>query len=127
MSRLRSSLSLAAALGALALFAAPAIAQQYSDDEIVVTAPHPVIEQRERNADGRPIDTLAMSQVVYTDDLNLNYAAHRNVLRHRVHDAAVSICDAIEHSVNEPMLTGQYECVSRTVRETMAPIEYRYG
>lgn len=121
-----------AAASALALLAAPALAQSidkgpYADDvyadEIIVIAPG---VQRDytgrRTSSGAPINELSTQRVIAFNDLHLRYDGDVRELRRRIHDAAVDACREIEASTAEPLLDSRSECVRNAERDGVEQI-----
>ena len=72
MSYLRPTLLIAATASVLCFFAAPAIAQDYYDDEIIIRAP--TVEREytgRRSSIGAPINELTLQRAISTADLDL--------------------------------------------------------
>jgi UrcA family protein len=115
------TLLLVAAAGALSLIAAPAIAQDYYDDEIIVEAPGVVRERTgERSSIGAPIEELALQRVISTKDLDLRHDADVYELHRRIHNVAAESCDEVDRASQGVPLTTERQCVREATRDAMA-------
>lgn len=133
--------ALVATLGALALFAAPALAQSskdklaydatYYDDEIIVIAPGVHRETTDRSSTGAPIETLTTRRVVTAVDLDLRTDAGADELRRRIRDTAVEACAELDRVSSGVPLTSDRECIRDAQRDALAEadalISYRRG
>lgn len=132
MKRHHSAL-LAAAASALAMMAAPAIAQNYcDDDEIIVQAPH--VERHrtgEHSSIGAPVDELVLQRIVTTKDLDLRYDADVDELYRRIRVVAVEACNEVDRASLGAALTTERECIRDAERDAIAQademIYYRRG
>ncbi|MGQ0532160.1 MAG: UrcA family protein [Caulobacteraceae bacterium] len=109
------------ALSTLALAAAPAVAQSYDDDEIVVVAPGVVREPTgRRTSSGIPITDLVTQRLVTAKDLDLRYDADVNELHRRIRVTAEDACNDIERASAGMLITSDRECVRDAMRDAMA-------
>lgn len=125
-------LTVLGAASALALLAAPAIAQKYPsdrayyDNEIVVVAPGVHRESTGRRTGiGARIEELSTQRIVSTADLDLRSQRDVNELRRRIHATAREACNELERESSGIMLDSTSECVRDAVREAMAEADAR--
>ncbi len=121
MAHFRPTLLIAAAATALSLLAAPAIAQSYDDEEIIVRGP--TVERYrtgERSSIGAPIEELTLVRVISTKDLNLRYDGDVYELHRRIEAVAEESCDEVDRASQGVPLTTERECVREAVRDAMA-------
>lgn len=119
MSHLRPTLLIAAA--ASVLFAAPALAQSYYDDDIVVRAP--TVEREytgRRTAIGAPINELTLQRAVPTRDLDLRYDADVDELYRRIDFVTARACDEVERASRGVPLTTRRDCIRDARRDAVA-------
>lgn len=122
-----------AAVGALALIAAPALADTVKakvvygdtpayDDEIVVTAPRVWHEDSgERSSStGARIETVSVRNVVSAADLDLRYDADVRELRRRIETSATQACIEAEHEGTGVPVTTRRQCVREAARDAQA-------
>ena len=132
--------TVAFAASALALIAAPALAQicepkqpiydqrpaynpqpVYDDSEdIIVTAPG--VERYNtgrRTSSGAPIQVVREQRVVTTADLDLRYNADVRELRRRINDTVADACRSVERHVEVP-LDSDRDCIHDARRDAMA-------
>lgn len=93
----RCALSLGAALSALALLAAPAIAQKYESGEILVRPP--VYSNGTVTRGSGPNERVTGVVVVNTSDLDLRSDADVSVLQQRIADASRQACTEAEMQI----------------------------
>jgi UrcA family protein len=114
---------MATALGAL--FAAPAMAQQYDDENagpsesIIVTAPD---FHAERNNLGLP-GKLSLTRPVSYSDLDLNTRAGASELRARVRDTAREICSQLNDAYPVREQPGEPKCFETAYKSGMTHAE----
>ena len=129
----RPALALGAALSALALLAAPAVAQKYYDDEIVVTPP--VYSDGTSSRGGGPNERITAYVIVSTRDLDLRSSADVDILRQRIRDGARIACDQAETQLRttggNPAPDQASECYrgarSHAMREARLMVDYARG
>ncbi len=121
MTNLRPTLLIAAAASAFCFFAAPAIAQDYYDDEIIVRAP--TVEREytgRRSSIGAPINELTLQRSISTKDLNLRYDRDVRELYRRIERVAVEACDQVERESRGVPLTTRRDCIREATNDAMA-------
>ncbi|MGD9979982.1 MAG: UrcA family protein [Hyphomonadaceae bacterium] len=116
----------AAGAGALALIAAPAIAQVYYDkqvydDEIVVVAPGVHREPTGRRTSiGAPIVDLTTQRVVTTAGLDLRYDADADELYRRIDDSVRDACNELERASQGAPVSTRRDCIRDAQRDAHA-------
>lgn len=121
MSNLRPTLLIAAAASAFCFFAAPAIAQDYYDDEIIVRGP--TVERTytgRRSSIGAPINELTLQRTISTKDLDLRYDGDVRELYRRIDRVAYEACDEVERASQGVLLTTRRDCIRDATRDAMA-------
>ncbi|MGD9966207.1 MAG: UrcA family protein [Hyphomonadaceae bacterium] len=124
-----SPVLLAAAIGALTLFAVPSVAQDndadaYYDDEIVIEAPG-VYRQNtgRRTSSGARIEQLTTKRLVTTNDLDLRRRADVAELYRRIDDTVRDACNEVERAGHGVLITSERECIRDARRGAYAQAE----
>jgi UrcA family protein len=121
VSNLRPTLLIAAAASAFCLFAAPAIAQDYYDDEIIVRAP--TVEREytgRRSSIGAPINELTLQRSISTADLDLRHDGDVRELYRRIDRVAFEACSEVERASRGVPLTTRRDCIREATNDAMA-------
>lgn len=113
------------AAAAVALVAAPALAQDYyydEEDDIIVEAPGVYRDRVGRSPSGIPIEEVTLHRVVSSDDLDLRYSdADVDELYRRIDYTVREACDDIEHHYSQGApITTERECVREATRDAYA-------
>ena len=127
---IRRALLTAAALVFTLSVSAPVLAQDdkayVQEDEGIVVTPAPYVVHRYstlRRSLGEPTDTLSLSTVVSSDDLDLRYASDVRELRRRVRGAAQDVCAELADYMAGQSLTSDAECVRGAVADARPQLE----
>ena len=98
-----------AAASALALLAAPALAQNYGDKDyygdekdVIVVAPRHYVPHRDA-ATGAPVETLAEQRVIETADLDLRYDRDVHELYRRIDHTVAAACLSVRDRLDVPL------------------------
>jgi UrcA family protein len=121
VSYLRPTLLIAATASVLCLFAAPAIAQDYYDDEIIIRAP--TVEREytgRRSSIGAPINELTLQRAISTADLDLRYDRDVRELYRRIDRVAFEACNEVERASRGVPLTTRRDCIREATNDAMA-------
>ena len=121
MSHLRPTLLIATAVSAVCMLAAPAMAQDYYDDEIVVRAP--TVEREytgRRTSIGAPINELTLRRVISARDLDLRYDADVDELYRRIDIVTAEACAEVERASRGVPLTTRRDCIRDARRDAVA-------
>jgi UrcA family protein len=129
----RAALAFGPALSALALLAAPAVAQKYYDDEIVVTPP--VYSEGTYSRGSGPNERVSAQVIVSTRDLNLRSDYDVAILQERISDGARLACEQAEEQIRStggnPGVDQPAQCYRDTrlnaLREARAMVDYARG
>ena len=101
-----SAMALAAA-STLALLAAPAFAQNYSDkpqygeDDIIIVAPRPGGDRD--SATGAPVETLTEQRAIETKDLDLRDDGDVHELYRRIDRTVAAACRSVQSRLDVPL------------------------